>query len=52
MRQRAALVEADLFDEVCHVWDSRGRLVAQATQLAGIRVGDAVPARPPAQPTA
>ena len=47
VRQRAALIEADLVDEVCHVWDSRGRLVAQATQLAGIRVGDAVPvARP------
>lgn len=44
VRQRAALVEADIVDEVCHVWDSRGRLVAQATQLAGIRVGDAVPA--------
>jgi Acyl-CoA thioesterase C-terminal domain/Acyl-CoA thioesterase N-terminal domain len=42
VRQRAALVEADLVDEVCHVWDGRGRLVAQATQLAGIRVGDAV----------
>ena len=44
VRQRAALVEGDMFDEVCHVWDGRGRLVAQATQLAGIRVGDAVPA--------
>ena len=43
VRQRASLVEADLVDEVCHVWDSRGRLVAQATQLAGIRVGDATP---------
>ncbi len=43
VRQRARLVEADLVDEVCHVWDSRGRLVAQATQLAGIRVGDAPP---------
>jgi Thioesterase-like superfamily len=42
VRQRAALVEADVVDEVCHVWDDRGRLVAQATQLAGIRVGDAV----------
>ena len=40
VRQRAGLVEADLVDEVCHVWDSRGRLVAQATQLAGMRVGD------------
>jgi len=46
VRQRAALVEADMVDEVCHVWDSRGRLVAHATQLAGIRVGDAV--APPA----
>jgi hypothetical protein len=45
VRQRAVLVEADTVDEVCHVWDCRGRLVAQATQLAGIRVGDAVPAR-------
>ena len=45
VRQRARLVEADLFDEVCDVWDSRGRLVAQGTQLAGIRVGDA-PAPP------
>lgn len=48
VRQRARLVEADLVDEVCHVWDSRGRLVAQATQLAGIRVGDA--AAPPSGP--
>jgi hypothetical protein len=38
VRQRALLVQADLVDEVCHVWDSRGRLVAQATQLAGVRV--------------
>lgn len=44
VRQRAAHVQADVVDEVCHVWDSRGRLVAQATQLAGIRVGDAAPA--------
>jgi acyl-CoA thioesterase len=41
VRQRAGMIEADLVDEVCHVWDSRGRLVAQGTQLAGIRVGDA-----------
>ena len=45
VRQRAVLVEADMVDEICHVWDTRGRLVAQGTQLAGIRVGDAVPAR-------
>ena len=43
VRQRARLVQADLVDEVCHVWDSRGRLVAQATQLAGLRVGNADP---------
>ncbi len=37
VRQRAGLVEAGTVDEACDVWDSRGRLVAQATQLAGIR---------------
>jgi hypothetical protein len=37
--QRVQLIEAGRFDEVCFVWDSRGRLVAQATQLAGIRLG-------------
>ena len=45
VRQRARLVQADLVDEQCDVWDSRGRLVAQATQLAGLRVGGA--AAPP-----
>jgi hypothetical protein len=35
--QRARLVEDDLVDEVCDIWDSRGRLVAQATQLAAVR---------------
>ncbi|MGH9215072.1 MAG: thioesterase family protein [Acidimicrobiales bacterium] len=43
VRQRARLVQADVVDELCHVWDSRGRLVAQATQLAGLRVGNADP---------
>jgi hypothetical protein len=38
VRHRARLVEADMVDESCEVWDSRGRLVAQATQLAGVRV--------------
>jgi hypothetical protein len=47
VRQRARLVEAELVDEVCDVWDSRGRLVAQATQLAGLRVGDASAPPPP-----
>ncbi len=37
--QRAHLIDAQRVDEVCWVWDSRGRVVAQATQLAGIRLG-------------
>jgi acyl-coenzyme A thioesterase PaaI-like protein len=37
--QKAMLIEAQRVDETCFVWDSRGRLVAQATQLAGIRLG-------------
>ena len=41
VRHRARLVEEGLFDEACEVWDSRGRLVAQATQLAAVRLGDA-----------
>jgi acyl-coenzyme A thioesterase PaaI-like protein len=49
VRQRARLVQADVVDEVCHVWDSRGRLVAQATQLAGVRVGGAEPPPPAGQ---
>jgi hypothetical protein len=28
-------------DETCEVWDVTGRLVGQATQLAGIRLPDA-----------
>lgn len=35
--QRAQLVDADRVDESCFVWDTTGRLVAQGTQLAGIR---------------
>lgn len=45
VHQRARLVEDDLVDEVCDVWDSRGRLVAQATQLAAVRT-EGPPARP------
>jgi len=37
--QRASLIEAGRVDETCFVWDLSGRLVAQATQLAGIRLG-------------
>jgi hypothetical protein len=43
VRQRARLVQAELVDELCDVWDSRGRLVAQATQLAALRVEGASP---------
>ncbi|GAB3561764.1 thioesterase family protein [Amycolatopsis endophytica] len=35
---KAQLIEGGRVDEACFVWDSRGRLVAQATQLAGIRL--------------
>lgn len=37
--QRAHLVEAQRVDESCWVFDSRGRVVAHAYQLAGIRLG-------------
>jgi acyl-coenzyme A thioesterase PaaI-like protein len=36
---RAHLIEGQRVDESCVVWDSTGRLVAQGTQLAGIRLG-------------
>jgi len=36
---RAHLIDAQRVDESCWVWDSTGRLVAQGTQLAGIRLG-------------
>jgi hypothetical protein len=35
---RAQLIDDGRVDEVCFVWDSTGRMVAQCTQLAGIRV--------------
>ena len=37
--QIARLIEAQRVDEACFVWDSSGRLVAEGTQLAGIRLG-------------
>jgi hypothetical protein len=37
--QKAQVIDAQRVDEVCLVWDQTGRLVAQCTQLAGIRVG-------------
>jgi hypothetical protein len=36
---RAGLIEGQRVDEQCFVWDQTGRLVAQSTQLAGIRLG-------------
>jgi hypothetical protein len=35
---KAQLIDAGRVDEACFVWDSTGRLVAQGTQLAGIRL--------------
>jgi hypothetical protein len=43
-RLRARLVIADRVDEQCDVWDSTGRLVATAHQLAGIRLPETPPA--------
>ena len=37
--QRATLLQDGWLDEECLLWDSRGRLVAQARQLAGYRTG-------------
>jgi hypothetical protein len=37
--QRAQLIEAQLVDEACFVWDATGRLVAHGNQLAGIKLG-------------
>lgn len=36
--QSAHSIDAGRVDETCEVWDSTGRLVAQATQLAAIRI--------------
>ena len=37
--QTSALLQDGWFDEDCTVWDSRGRVVCQARQLAGYRLG-------------
>lgn len=37
--QRTTLLQDGWLDEECLLWDSRGRLVAQARQLAGYRTG-------------
>lgn len=50
VEHRARLVEADMVDEACCVWDAAGRLVAQATQLAAVRMESGpVPVQAPAQ---
>jgi hypothetical protein len=38
MRQRARLISGGFVDQVCEGWDSRGRIVLQATQLAAVRM--------------
>ncbi len=47
VRQYAQSVDQNRIDEVCELWDGSGRLVGQATQLAGIRIPDGVTAPPP-----
>jgi len=37
VRQKAQVIDAGFVDEVCEIWDSSGRLVAQGTQLAKVR---------------
>jgi acyl-coenzyme A thioesterase PaaI-like protein len=37
--QRAQLIDGHRVDESCFVWDRTGRLVAQGTQLAAVRLG-------------
>jgi hypothetical protein len=38
MRFRARIIQDGLVDEVCEIWDSAGRQVAQSTQLAAMRL--------------
>lgn len=38
VRQRARLLTESLVDQVCEIWDSGDRVVAQATQLAAYRM--------------
>jgi hypothetical protein len=39
VEQRAHVIAGQRVDESAYVWDGTGRLVAQGTQLAGIRLG-------------
>lgn len=36
--QKAGVIEGGRVDETCLIWDGTGRLVAQSTQLAGVRL--------------
>jgi acyl-CoA thioesterase len=40
IRMKANVVAGGMVDETCEVWDSRGRVVAQANQLARVRFPD------------
>jgi hypothetical protein len=42
IRMTAGLVADGMVDETCVVWDSRGRMVGQSTQLARLRFPDEV----------
>ncbi|MCU1496184.1 MAG: hypothetical protein JWM47_137 [Acidimicrobiales bacterium] len=48
IRQWAQSVDGGRFDEICEVWDADDRLVAQATQLAAIRIPEGLEAPPSA----
>lgn len=48
IRQWAQSVDGGRVDEVCEVWDTSDRLVAQATQLAAIRIPEGTEAPAPA----
>ncbi|CAN5519568.1 thioesterase family protein [soil metagenome] len=48
VRQWAQSVDGGRFDEVCELWDADGRLVAQGTQLAAIRIPEGLEAPPSA----
>ena len=51
VRQFAQVVDGGRFDEVCEVWDSTDRLVAQATQLAAIRIPEGLEPPPIGSPS-
>jgi hypothetical protein len=38
IRQRARVLTGGIVDQVCEVWDSRDRVVAQAAQIAAVRL--------------